>query len=198
MKQPPQHEQGTMDQVKSVFGLLFLLIHAWASTLHVFLRRPGTCGVKRFGMDAFIGWLWAGLYPIFWEGSHGQLAQGAFFLLMIPALALHRYYSTKRRRQGVINHSFSLGQSIFQFSPGEENRKKALSRECTFCMLGAVALVPFSPVLASFIFFGTFASGLQESLIQERDTRRVEAMEDALIEQQQLAERLKNRWEDQS
>ncbi|MFO0812114.1 MAG: hypothetical protein U0796_02780 [Gemmatales bacterium] len=196
MKQEQQQE--SFGDAKAGMNFFLLLITGCASTIQLFLRRPGTCGVKYFGGQAFVGWIFAGLYPAFWERTPGLEAQFAFFLLMIPMLAIHQSAARRSRKQGQRIHSYFIGRSIFQFQPGEKAAKRARGLEFMVCVLGGMLICPFSQSLGTYLILAAFASSLQDSLVAERDRRRIEAMEDALIDQEYYAQQLKERWEDRT
>lgn len=188
------NRQQTMRDTRTGAATLLFLVHAWASVVQVVLRIPGTCGREYFGMQAFVGWM--GL--LFYTGLVCPRFPGTqyvwySFLGLIPLFLMHRLAALTARRRGARIHSFCVGLSWLSKLLPFAKPVTWTGLECMTCWIGGLALLHISPALGSYVFIAGIANCLSMAFIQARESRQVDAIEDALIEQQSLSEAVQER-----
>lgn len=196
MNEPTQdRSRMSFDDAFGILWFFVFAIHCWAAVMHLLLRVPGTCGKDYFGIMAFCGWLWLLVYTqVFFPQAPGAIYVWYIFLGLLPLLIVHRIAAMRARRKGLSVHSHYIGKSwtecLFPFLK-PSTCKPAM--ELVVCVLAGFGLMTLSLALGTFILFGGFASAFQMDLIEARDRRKIDAMEDAIIEQEYLAEALQER-----
>lgn len=174
--------------VKGFMALVIVFIHGWAAMLQAWTRWPGTCGPDYFGKLAVFGWVWAGIFPLFWPVEETIAIYYWFSIATLVLFGVHRFQSRKLQRSGVDLHSHCMGAPwVCKLIPGI-NLDRAFFLEGLLQTLVGLALLPVSGNLSRFWIMGMFANCISHMLVQERDRRRAIRMKDAWLEQRQQAE----------
>jgi hypothetical protein len=174
-------------------GVLYLLAAGHAACLLVFLRR-------RFGLEAFrrtgpVGFAIIILYG----GFTGAYVMWPFLWVYVGMLIVRRIEAFRTMRTDRGRHSRFDGESYVAMRVplvrSERTAKELI--EPFFCLVGGIAVVPWSPALGLFILLGCLSIFLKEAIERCVFEARVQAMRDAAIEQRHLAEAFRSSFDGQ-
>lgn len=181
---PPQRPQpGDRLTMESSFNGLNILVNAHASTLTPLSRTD--FGSEGLGMPGFIG-----LFLILgWGCYFNCYPMFIYFLVWMGVLLCQRVKTFINWRRGVIVHTHYNGYPwiVRRFFPRlSEPNAKAVEAFAFFGIGGVIA--QFIPPLGWYFMLGLPSILASEAIIVATTKRRLQAMRDAEIEQQYLAE----------
>ncbi|MBX3451714.1 hypothetical protein SH668x_003714 [Planctomicrobium sp. SH668] len=181
---PPPGDRLTM---AASFNTANFLSHAHALALTVFLRTDfGREGIGIHGLVTFV--------LILGYGSFAQCyAMFPFFLLWILAVICQRVRQFVNWRRGVIIHSYYNGYPWLSkrlFPRMSELNAKGV--DAFLCLAIGGVIAQFDKPFGLFIMAGFASILFTEAVIVESTKRRLQAMQDAELEQRYLAEKYKS------
>jgi hypothetical protein len=189
----PENPQQQRSDPRVAFNVVYLLANARATCLTVFMRH--SFGVEAIGMSGLHA-----LVLIVLVGGFGRSPEmlQCFLPLWIYALLWQRVYTLKRVRTGARWHSRFQGYPALAMRiPLVRREKDAVTViEPALCFLVGMLLREFSPVMGGFVFAGGFSLLVRHGIDTEINRKRLQAMQDAELEQRWLAERFRGRTDD--
>jgi hypothetical protein len=168
------------------------VVNSWATTFEVFLHRD--IGSRYLGPNALGGFLLIPFFLIFFEGYDGGPMVN-LWLVFIAMCAMHRWSFLWRRRKSP-THSFYTGwpwllpEKYSQY----EVKFKQIYEPMLILALGFPMTV-FSPPVGMYMIVGSFCLGMKVGMGEFLTEQRSLDMNDAVVEQQLLAERFRRRYE---
>ena len=185
----PLHPGRMMDDAKKGLNMGIFLTRALSAPVEVFLRKGFGCNY--FGFPAMVGCFIVPLWTGFWPRSSPvpMLVFWAVYLVMQLNARLGTWGAADR---GEIVHSRYNGwprlSRIFKRSP--ENRIKCLY-EPAMVLLAGLLFLRFSPPLGTYLIAAAFSLVFDHAVTEGVDRARAQELIDGLIEQQQLAARVR-------
>lgn len=183
-----QQQHNDKPDMKGAFNLGYLLANGHALTCAVFLRRH--FGKEAIGFSGIAGFfiilIYGGLmnsYPMF-----------IFLCAYLLAVIGQRMQQFQLYRKGVIIHSRYNGYPwlALKLFPRVKDEGNAKGVEAFMCLAIGGLLSYIDQPLGWFIMAGFFSIMVSEGVNAELLKRRLQAMKDAEIEQQDLAEHYRN------
>jgi hypothetical protein len=182
MQQHDNNQDSILKESKGKLALIVPVVHGWAMMLQAWTRAPGSCGQKYFGVQAVFGLVTACVFPLFFPSWYMERYYW-FCVLTVVLFGVHRFKSTWNRRHGLQLHSYFVGIPwVWRWRPSLK-RDAAIFLEGMMQFTAGILLMPVCETLGRFWLIGVFANVISQALIKERDQRRLEQLEDALIEQ---------------
>ncbi|QDU45192.1 hypothetical protein Mal52_36830 [Symmachiella dynata] len=163
-------------------NLLYILAAGHATCLTVFMRHSfGTHALGRNGVVAL-------LLILFYLCGTEDPTMLLFLWAWLAALIYQRFKTYRVWRSGAVWHSKYDGYPALAMKlPFVRTEGSAKSLEPVFCILAGAALCPWSEAVGAYVFLG-FASLLVVRAFETQSTvNRVRAMQDAAIEQRNMA-----------
>jgi hypothetical protein len=166
------------------FHLLYFLASSHALCLTVFLRRD--FGREAIGMMG----LAAGLMILTYGSLMNSLAVWYFFLAWILAVLAQRIRQHHNWRTGVSLHSRYPGDSwlAYRLFPRLKSEPNARAVDAFLCLAIGGLLTQLSPPLGWFVMTGFVSILVCEAIRVELTRKRLQAMRDAQLEQQYIAQ----------
>lgn len=187
---------GIMQDSLKAGRILVFVARMFASPLEVCLRRH--FGPKYFGFAAVASLVLMPLWMAFWPDKSSD-ALNCFSLLVLFMFARARAESSRMLREGTNVHSRSNGISrLSRWFPRMAEAKVKAKVEPAFCVIVGILLMYLSEPLGSFVLIATVGLVLAQSTIDSVERARVMELNDALIEQQSIAERFREMQQNQS
>lgn len=178
----PQQQQPKND-MKATFDFGYVVMSGFVTCVSPFFR-------KDFGKEAFtfsgmvamvvvIGWTSFANTPLMW----------AYFWFWLTLLLIHRLKGVQNRRNGYVVHSRYQGYPwlMLKLFPRIKDESNGRAAEGFVCVMLGLGLFQFDPAFAAFLFFCGVCVLLIEGFNAEFRKKRLQAMHDANIEQQDLA-----------
>jgi hypothetical protein len=168
-------------------ALLMLVVRAWAISLEVFLRRG--FGSRYFGLQAALVLLLVPSYALIWEGQ--DLRPIFLFLVGYVVLsAFARIGMLFRVLRGDQRHSFYSGWPRLLNSRSRFCEIKVKKFVEPFVVLAIGGLIGnHNPPLAIYLVLASFCLTMTAHASDNWIRRRAMEMNDALLDQQHIAER---------
>lgn len=195
--QPNNPNGGGMTE-KSVKGarVLVFVARMLASPLEACLRRE--FGPKYFGLQAFASVVLLPLWMAFWPGRSSDGLIG-FWVYVLFMFARARAESARMLRNGTNVHTRYNGwPRLSRWFPRMSEAALKAKCEPAFCFIAGILLFCVSEPLGSFVLVATVGLVLTQSTIEAVERARVTELNDAMIEQQILAERFREMQRNQS
>lgn len=179
-----QQQNNDQMRMKDSFNLFYVLVNGHALTCSVFLRT-------NFGKEAigFSG-IAAALMILLYGGLMQSYATWVFFCIWMLAVLCQRMKQFQNWRNGVIVHSRYNGFPwlAFKLFPRLKNEGNAKGTEAFMCLAVGWLLTYIDQPLGWLIMGGFLSIMFSEAIMVEFNRKRLQAMRDAEIEQQYLAE----------
>lgn len=186
---PPQPQRGFLDSSRDGLSLGMMLCSSWATSLEVFLHKG--MGHRYHGLQAAAVLLLVPFYSLAW--SEYDLRPLMCFLGAYVVMCLvTRVDGLLRRSRGMQQHSFYSGWPRLM---GQKCRidEVAFKRfvEPVFALLAGYGLRQIDPPLGTYLMIGGVCMFLTVSAGQTVERARAVDMNDAVIEQEWIAERFR-------
>ncbi|QYO62488.1 hypothetical protein [Leptolyngbya sp. 7M] len=192
MNQQQQEQQAgwtPIQDAKKAANILVFLANAVASPVEVFLRTK--FGSNYFGMPSVVALLLVPMWALFWP-QESPAGICVFWLLFIAFQLRARIETFRMLARGEHVHTRYNGwprlARIFKRMP--ESRIKAGLEPLLVFAVG-VLMMPLSQPLGSYLMVAAFALGMTHAVIDSVERARALEMNDAMIEQQALADRFR-------
>jgi hypothetical protein len=188
-----QQSQGgwrPVEDARKMMGLGLFVAKAMSSPLEVMLRTD--FGVSYFGPAAVAGFfaplLWTTLWPR--ERGIGWLVCFWFFYLIMQARA--RFESVRMVHRGQLVHTRYNGTPrLLRRFPNMTEQQVKERVEPMLVLVTGFCVLAWSPPLGSYLICGAIALAMVQGAISHTQRAQVLAMNDAMIEQRLLLERLR-------
>lgn len=184
-----QHEPGPGDRLTmgGTFNGLTTFAHALSLAFLPFLRTDfGKEGIGKAGMLT-------GLIILGWGSVTNCPEMFGFFALWVVALACQRARQFRNWKNRVPIHSRYTGDPwVSRRLFPKLSHANARAADGFLCLVVGGVVVQFNPPLGWFIVTGFVAILLVEGVMVEATRRKLQAMRDAEIEQEYLADRYQN------
>jgi hypothetical protein len=191
MAKQKQGEEGLVMTHQQSFNSLMRLVYAHAAIMGSFLHRwPG---VNYPGMNALLG----GVLLFVWAGFSRDPIMLYFFGIWLFMLFARRIETIRKQRAGRRCHSRYTGEPEIMRLPFFKDQlwvKRVL--EPALCFGIGIALAPLSESLAWFVLLGFFSLGISGEVERQRDRLDVLAVNDAQIERELRADRIRKQSND--
>lgn len=189
--QPSGHKNGpSQNSPVDALNIVLLFLRAWATSLEVFLHRD--FGARYLGLQAAMVIV---LIPLYCTACAGEDIRPMFGLLAayFAMCVVNRLSSLGRNAQVAANHSFYTGYPrLMRVLPWLSEMTVKKFAEPLLVFVAGVFVCAVSPALGVYLILGAFA--LMGSVMAVEDAQRLRAVEmnDAVIEQQIVAERFRD------
>ena len=185
-----QQQQTEPDSRVTFLGALAFVSRTFATSIEVFLHRR--FGERYFGLHSAAVILAVLIYSTFWEGYDVTPLLGFLGFYFVACLGA-RAGIAKRRLTGDVEHSYYNGRpillSFWPFKKAKERTVKGLEPFLVF--LTGAFVMPLSEPLGGYLMVASLgllvSLGLAASYQRQRDLD----LQDALIDQQNAAQRLR-------
>lgn len=172
-------------------GLFRFLVRSWGTAVEVFLRKD--FGSEYLGTQAAVAALLMPVYAFAFVPEHDPRPMLVYWILFLLFCVGHRMSVIRRAWRGDRGHRYfngvpCLGSTCPKLS--EATVKKTL--EPLFVFTSAVICMPYSPPLGIFLLIGGFCSAFIQWDWDWRMQRRAREMHEAMLEQEDVAERFRN------
>lgn len=190
MREQPEPKGWTpIEDAQNAASLLVLVAQALAAPSEVFLRTR--FGRRYFGVPAFFGFLAVPMWMLFWprdDATPVLVFWGLYILMQIRA----RIESMVMVARGDIVHTRYNGHPRLArvFKKTHEHKLKG-AHEPALVVIAGVFMLGISEPLGSFLMVSGFCLGLVNSVIESIERNRAMTMNDAWIEQQAHAARVR-------
>lgn len=192
--QPPQQTQPNglwtpIEDAKRALSLLAFVSQVLAHPVEVFLRTR--FGSQYFGLAALVAFITLPMWSMFFP-AESPVAIWALWAAYVVLLLRARMEATRMRVQGERIHSRYNGQSRLAglLNSMSEARIKAVA-EPIAVILTALAVMEGSAAVGSYLIVAGVALGFNHYLYDAVERAKARELNDAFIEQQQLAERFR-------
>jgi hypothetical protein len=168
-------------------GVLYFLCNIHATCISPFIRSG-------FGKNA-LGWNGLLAFTLLWYMACTEKGMGWYFAAWFVALIYRRIQTFRMLRRGELIHTRYSGHPWLALKcPFVRTEYTAtVFVEPMLCFIAGVALAPLSPGMGGFVLFG-FLSFIARAGIEGMITeKRMERMQDAMIEQAWYAEEMRKR-----
>lgn len=180
---------GPMQKAQTGANILVFVAQVFATPLEVCLRR--NFGTRYFGFQALGALIVIGLWASIWRGSDARPVIWFWWVVVVMFLRAKRE-SARASAKGTPPHTRYNGwprlAALFKRMP--EARVKAVVEPAVACIAG-VLLLAFNEPLGSLLIVCAISLGAVQSTIEAVEQARALELNDALIEQQGLAERFR-------
>lgn len=179
------------DPTKAVLGALNFACRSMAATVEVFLHKSRSFGERYLGLQAAAGVRCLFFYTAFWRYGDIRPVLG-FLVLYLVALAMARFGIMSRVRGGEEVHSFYTGAPrIMRWMRGmsEETVKRIVEPMLVF-LIGVFVMQANDP-LGTYLMLASFALFATGNLAAGFDRMRAMDMNDAYLEQRNVAEQFR-------
>ncbi len=188
-QQPEQRSWTPIEDAKRAANLVLFVAQAICAPVVVFLRSG--FGINYFGLPALAGFFAVLLWPGFWP-DRDPSAMLTFWLLYLVMQTVARVGSVRSMKRGENVHSRYNGwPRLAQIFPRLSETTIKVTLEPALVFASGIALSSIDTPLGTYLVVAAVALFLTESTIESVSRARVRALNDALIEQQQLAERFR-------
>lgn len=190
MSQPSQ-ESNSAPQPWQNANLPVFFIRAWATSIYVFIR--GGFGSRFLGFQAAAVLLLAPLYASLKRVT--DLDTMCFYLCMYLLLCvLHKQISRRRQRLNIPCHSYYDGiaglRCFFRWLKCSEVTFKRFVEPVVVIALG-IGMVPSDEPFGMYIVTGGLCMAFLANAYTVQDQARLDDLNDSILDQQALAERLR-------
>lgn len=184
-----QHDTNRPLTLKEQVNFLVGVAQIVASPLELVLRRPGTAGECYFNGRTFIGILLMFVFIVFAEGPHPGNAQavwagGIAFVLLVA----HKSRERLRDARGDVVHSRYVGRS---WLPGDETWVKS-NLEPVVALFAGLFCLAVAKGLALYLIVSSCGLAISVSFAQLEHRARVRGLRDAMIEQGNIMDQLRD------
>ncbi len=153
-----------LKDVKTGFNLLFIVAHAYAFSMKVFIHTG--MGRRAFGLASLLVLLLIPVHAGFWTDADCAPLMG-FWYAYLAACVVHGLQRGRRRRQGRANevHTYYDGTPLLSYALPwvSESTLKQIGEPMLLLFL-AIPIGAWSGPLASFIVLGAICLGLTYAL----------------------------------
>lgn len=185
---------GPIQQAQTAANILMFIARVLATPLEVCLRRG--FGTKYFGFQALGALVAVGLWASMWQGADSHPVIWFWWFMVIMFVRAKRESARMTADGGTIHTRYNGWPrlaSIFKRMP--EAKVKAVA-EPGVSLIAGVVLLSLSEPLGSLLIVCAIALGVVQSTIEAAEHARASELNDALIEQQGLAERFREMQRD--
>ncbi|MBX9653852.1 hypothetical protein K2Y11_09585 [bacterium] len=185
----PQQQSTFSEKMNAIEAVFNLVIGAGAVSGEVFLHRR--FGKRYLGTQAFAVFLVVPIFAMFFPQDNPELLM-SFLPVYLGMVILARLGIWWRHRKRDIEHSYYNGWPIFLRSSAIRNEyfcKQVL--EPGLILAIAVWIAEWNRLFACYLLFVTFCLVFNNLRMRDQEQKRVMDVDDAIIQQQQLAERLR-------
>jgi hypothetical protein len=189
----PQEQENGQRQftVSDAAHLVFMAAHIWQLPLEFVFRRH--FGSRYVGPSLLVAAIW----PMFFAGLlfpevSAEWTIWAFWLILLLGV-YHRCVAIWLDRKGVVRHSRWNGTPALRRYFPSISSHAALAAESCFTILLGIPSALISPSLTLFLIGALFARLIKQGLLEFYWQTQMIDLQDAQIEQQSLAERMRNR-----
>jgi hypothetical protein len=197
MQQQEQQQPGgwtPIQDAQKAANWFVLAARVLASPLEVILRK--NFGSKYFGIPSAVALFTVPMWALFWPDA-SPVGLWVLWVLFIVMQLRARLESVRMIAKGEVVHTRFNGSprlaSVFKRMP-EQKIKAGLEPLLVFIV--GVLLMQVSPPLGSYLMVAAFSLGFNHSVIEAVERAQALEMNDALIEQQSVAERFRNMQRD--
>ncbi len=187
--QQQSQEQPQGSQV-TFLGALAFVSRTLATSIEVFIHRR--FGERYFGLHSAAVILAVLVFSTFWEGYDVTPLLGFLGFYFVACMGA-RIGIAKRRRSGDVEHSYYHGRPVllnwWPFKKAKERTVKGLEPFLVF--FTGVFVMPVSEPLGGYLMVASLGLLVSLGLAATYQRTRQLDMQDALIDQQNLAERLR-------
>ena len=190
MVNTPAQQLGPLDSMLGTLGLALFVVRTWATSLEVFLHRD--LGERYLGWNAAAVLLLVPLYLLGWERYDPGpmlLFLGAYLFFCFIA----RMGMVRRRMRGESCHSMYTGWPRFlgpKAKISEIRMKQFVEPPITF-LVGWMVRGEFNAPLGTYLMIGAVCLVISVNASETISRMRTLDMNDAVIEQEQTAERFR-------
>jgi len=184
-----QQQPHPMGRLGSASFWFILVLQTMSVSMEVFLRKG--MGSRALGLRAGLALLLIPLWLLLWPHDNGVPLLGFWACYLVAYLAQNAAAS-RRFRRGEATHSRYTGYPrLMRFFPRADESKFKASVEPLIVFLTGALLTGWNAPLATYLMFASFALAGTSAVIDAAMKARVRDLNDARIDQEDLAERLR-------
>ncbi len=185
---------GPIEHTKAVLSWIAFAAGVLAVSVEVFLHRSRTFGERYLGMQAAAVMLVVLFYGACWEGHDVSPLLGFLLAYLFMCFVVRIGGLIERRRTGVWEHSLYNGfPRILRLMPWLGEHRAKLYVEPMLVFLVGVFTMPLNEPLGGYLILASMGLLLSVNLTVGYERTRAMDMNDAAIEQRDLAERFRER-----
>jgi len=176
--------------VRKFLIVLRFAARTFATSVEVFLHKPGSFGERYLGLQALAALALIFFWPAFCEPHHDPRPMFIYAGLFFIACVLIRLRTfARQRRGGQQPHSRYNGtpELMKRFRRMDEGKVKRVVEPWVVFLTGA-AFLHFSPPLGGYLMLATVGLLISNCFSAEYERRRVTGLNDAYLEQRAIAE----------
>lgn len=187
--QQQQAQPDFFDNARATANITMFIARTLGCSVVVFLRR--NFGERYLGGPAVCVLVAVPLFVTAWPG-HDVRPLMWFMPVYLYACFLHRTVILRRKRRGVVVHSFYGGDSLLRrFFPHVSESTMRRGLEPLSALLAGVFLMPLSEPLGSYIMLAAIGLYISECVTDITQREHVQRMHDAYAEQQFYTEQFR-------
>jgi hypothetical protein len=171
-------------------NLLGVLVNGGATTVTPFLRRG--FGSEALGLNGIL----AGLIILLYGGFTNSPEMMTFFWVWLIAVAYQRLYGFRQRANGQVVHSRYAGDPVVgrRFAKSERVAREVV--EPLICVVVGACLWSWSEQVERFVLCASFCLLVCRGIETQVTRNRIQAMQDASLEQKVLSDLINGRRTD--
>lgn len=197
MQQQEQQQPGgwtPIQDAQKAANWLVLAARVVASPLEVILRK--NFGSKYFGIPSAVALFAVPAWTLFWPGE-SPVGIWALWILFVVMQLRARLESARMVAKGEIIHTRYNGwPRLASFFKRMSEQKIKAGLEPVVVFVAGALLMQVSQPLGSYLMVAAFSLGFNHSVIESVERAQAMEMNDALIEQQAMAERFRQMQRD--
>lgn len=181
------------DDARSSLNIAAFLARVGAASVEPFLHKQ--FGTAYFGLQAFAVLIVAPVFGALCFPHHDQGPLMVFLGLYIMAVLCARSEAFRLRQKGVILHTRFNGWPrglAYSVSAEKEQRYKSIGEPLLVSVWGTLIYLSWSPPLGAWLIFAACSLGVTNGMYRIRTERQVDNILDAQIEQEMMADRLRD------
>lgn len=189
MQGPENNQEHPLQRMKTAAHVTLFVARAMATPLELCLRRE--FGRNYFGFQALAAFILVPVCIAWWPGYSPNGLVGLWYVMLFM-LVRARFETMRLIKQGKSGHSYYNGYPRLAaiFRKKSEVEIKGLYEPALGLVAGGL-IANLDEPLGYFLIASAFALFLSQGVIEAVEQARAEQLNDALIDQQQLAERFR-------
>lgn len=187
---PPPEQSQIGHDIRQGFNLFRSVIAMHVAVLHLLSTKPGTMGKNAIGLTELLAVPWMLGWLVCFARTELEVGGMIWLVLMHIAIAfVHQAKGARARAKGYVCHSRFQGLSGTRWFPfcRTERRKRKVA-DPTIVFVVGLGLAVYAPALGLYFVVGAFGMDFNQTVIEEQEKARTQAVVDAVIEQEQLGE----------
>lgn len=184
-----QQESDQSSSTQNNAGLVLFLVNTWATSIEVFIRA--NFGERYLGLQAAAVFLLVPIYcGVKQATDYGMMSLYLFIYLFL--CFVHRQTIRRRRRRGLSCHSYYDGTpALWKLCPWCSELTVKRYAEPAVVITSGLLLIPASEPVGMYLLIGGLCMGFSTGVCCVQQDVRLLDLNDSILDQQILAERLR-------